>query len=128
MIKLTFGIFLTGLVLTACASPKFPESGINTPYDGKWSGRLLSEDHPCKTRLMFASGEVRYGYLKGVIKENSKKTAEVWGQLGDSGKLDGLLGLYGVSGGKADIQFSSNSASGKWESRDCKGTVELIKG
>jgi len=100
---------------------------VKTPYDGKWSGRLFSEEYPCKTRLMLAEGEIRYGYLKGTINEDSKRTAEVWGQLGANGKLDGLLGLYGVSGGSADIQFTENSASGKWQSRYCKGTVKLTK-
>jgi hypothetical protein len=109
-------------ILASCASPKFPESGIPSPFDGKWTGTLPSAIPSCDG-ITF-SGEIRYGFFLG--KASQKGTQyDIWGQIKQDGSFDGLIGQHGVDGGYATLQFSSNTARGTWGSTNCKGSIDI---
>lgn len=71
--------------------------------------------------------EVRYGMLIGTVSEKGRRMAEIWGQIDNNGHLDGLIGQLGMTGATASVDFQKDTASGTWESKQCKGTVEAQK-
>lgn len=115
------------LLLTGCVTSDSYEARTPGPYDGKWKGKFFTNDAPCKSRQVSAVGEIKYGKLVGILKENSWKVADVKGMVGTDGKLDGPLRVNGSSGAKIDLQFKPETAFGIWQSDECRGTVELVK-
>ena len=118
-------IISLALFITACAAPELPTYGTPTPHDGVWSGTLQS-DHPgCRgARVM---SEIRYGHWQGTVSKDGRKLADLWGKLKEDGRIEGLVGQLGISGGFAHVTFDRTTASGTWGSRGCRGTVTLRK-
>ena len=113
-------------LLAGCASPKFPESGTVTPYDGKWKVNLDSQDNP-NCNDTHGAFDVRYGYIIGLI-EWRHENYDIWGQIDANGRMDGLIGQLGVTGATATVNFTANSATGTWKSKGCgNGTLTASK-
>jgi hypothetical protein len=71
--------------------------------------------------------EVRYGYAIGLVEWRSENY-DIWGDIDDTGNLNGLIGQLGVRGATANAAFAADSAIGTWESKGCgKGTLKAIK-
>lgn len=118
-------VAVSTLFLSACSSPKFPETGVVSQYDGHWAGDLNSKDFRCEN--ITVEFEVRYGFASGTVYDSGAVFADVWGEVGPDGKLAADIGKLGVSGASADIQFGSDAAVGSWKSKHCTGTADLKK-
>lgn len=113
-------------LLAACATPKFPETGTVSPYDGKWTIDLDSLDNP-NCNDTHGAADVRYGYIIGLI-EWRHENYDIWGQIDANGRLDGLIGQLGVTGATATVDFAASSATGTWKSKGCgNGTLTAVK-
>ena len=123
--RLTF-VALLSLGLAACSSPTLPDSGTPTPYDGLWSGDLLSPNEGCDGLTI--SGEVRYGKLVAEVHQKGEYKATVWGDLDDGGVLSGDIGKMGISAGKGFVTFMSDGqADGLWSAPGCEGDVVMTR-
>lgn len=124
--KLNFKYFaLIGLLpfVAACASPKFPTTGTATQYDGLWTAELLSESNNCPK--MTSNFEIRYGTAIGIVFDEGRRMAEIWGEIDNNGHLEGLIGQLGIKGASASVNFQGNTANGTWINgkKTCSGSV-----
>ena len=115
-------------ILIGCQTPKFPDSGTVTPFDGKWADVLHSEDEQCNTITI--AGEIRYGFMLGkvnIVVPTEKAEYTLWGQLKGDGTFNGRVGSLGVAGAWVKAKFTPRTTTGTWSAEDCQGSARARK-
>jgi len=111
------------MTLTSCVTPKLPETGIPTVYDGKWEGDFLSERVSCQGGTGII--EIRYGQILGEVFNRGRRVANVWGSVHPDGTLAAEIGKLGFSGASAEGKFGKNIAVGTWKRAGCSGEIKF---
>ena len=116
-------LVILAFTLSACAGPKFPETGTISIYDGKWAGTLESSRAACAD--ITVKFEIRYSQAIGTVYSKGHRFADIWGTIQPNGELASQIGQLGVVGGKGDIKFTKDTATGTWSGDNCTGSAKF---
>lgn len=105
--------------------PKFPATGIATPFDGQWSGELKVKMIDCPTKIS-ATAEVKFGFMVLELWFDGDR-GFMWGLINENAKITGHISSSPFLNAKVDFKFTNDAVTGTWVEGHCRGTIELTR-